>query len=94
MLYIREDIPSKSLAQIKSESHTENISTEINLRSKKWLISGSYKPKLSHIKNHLQEPGEGTEDYSSKYKHFIVLGHFNAEMSNTYVSDFCALYNL
>ena len=63
MLYIREDIPSKSLAQIKSESHTENISTEINLRSKKWLISGSYKPKLSHIKNHLQEPGELVKPY-------------------------------
>ena len=63
MLYIREDILSKSLAQIKSENDIENISTDINLRPKKWLISGSYKPKLSHIKNHLQESGEGIEDY-------------------------------
>ena len=41
MLYIREDILFKSLAQIKSENDIENISTEINLRSKKRLISGS-----------------------------------------------------
>ena len=41
MLYIREDILFKSLAQIKLENDIENISTEINLRSKKWLISGS-----------------------------------------------------
>ena len=53
MLYIREDIPSKSLTEIKLDNEIENIFIEINLRSKNWLISGSYNPKLSHIKNHL-----------------------------------------
>ena len=53
MLYIREDIPSKSLTEIKLDNEIENIFIEINLRSKKWLISGSYNPKMSNIKNHL-----------------------------------------
>ena len=35
-------------------SEIENIFVEINLRSKKWLICGTYNPKTSHIKNHLQ----------------------------------------
>ena len=59
-----------------------------------YLISGSYNPKLSHIKNHLQEIGKGLQYYSSKYNNFIVLGDFNTEMSNPHTSEFCALYNL
>ena len=66
MLYIRQDIPSKSLTEIKHDNEVENIFIEINLRLKKWLISGSYNPKLSRIKNHLQEIGEGLQYYSSK----------------------------
>ena len=94
MLYIREDIPSKSLTEIKYDNEIENIFIEINLRSKKWLISGSYNLKLSHIKNHLQEISKDLQYYSSRYENFIVLGDFNAEMSNTHMSEFCAFYNL
>ena len=93
MLYIREDIPSKSLTEIKLDNEIENIFIEINLRSKKWLISGSYNPKLSHIKNHLQEIGKGLDYYSSKYKNLIVLGDFNEEMWNPHMSEFCAFYD-
>ena len=55
----------------------KTLFTEINLRSKKWQISGSYNPKLNHIKNHLQGIGKGLEYYSSKYENFIVFGDFN-----------------
>ena len=67
---------------------------KINRLKKKWLVSGSYNPKLSYIKNHLQEIGKGLEYYSWKYENFIVLGDFNSEMSNPHMSEFCALYNL
>ena len=93
MLYIREDVPSKSLTEIKLDNEIKNIFIEIILRSKKWLVSGSYNPKLSHIKNHLQEIGKGLDYYSSKYENFVVLGEFNAQMSSPHMSEFCALYN-
>ena len=32
--------------------------------------------------------------YSSKYENFIVIGDFNAEMTNSYLEEFCASYNL
>ena len=32
--------------------------------------------------------------YSSKYENFIVIGDFNAEMTNGYLEAFCASYNL
>ena len=30
---------------------------------------------------------------SSKYENFIVLGGFNAEMTKTYMEEFCSVYN-
>ena len=54
MLYIREDIPSKQLSNNDKDSEIENIFVEINLRSKKWLICGTYNPKTSLIKKHLE----------------------------------------
>ena len=49
---------------------------------------------MSHIKNHLQEIGKGLQYYKSRYETFIVLGDLNTEMSNSNMSEFCALYNL
>ena len=48
---------------------------------------------MSHIKNNLQEIRKGLDYNSSKYQNFIVLGDFNAEMSNPHMSQLCALYN-
>ena len=53
MLYVRQDIPSKLLSNSDQDSEIENVFVEINLRSKKWLISGTHNPKTSHIKNYL-----------------------------------------
>ena len=52
MLSIRKDIHSKLLPNVKPSGNIENIFVEINLRSKKWLISGSYNPNVGLIQNH------------------------------------------
>ena len=52
MLFIREGIPSKLLSADTSFG-IENPLVEINLRSKKWLISGSNNPHLNSIQNNL-----------------------------------------
>ena len=52
MLFIREGIPSK-LLNADTSFGIENLLAEINPRSKKWLISGSYNPHLNSIQNHL-----------------------------------------
>ena len=52
MLFISEDIPSK-LLNADTTIGIENLLVGINLRSKKWLMSGSYNPHLNSIQNHL-----------------------------------------
>ena len=94
MLLVREEIPSKLLSQYKPNNSVENIFIEINLRSKKWLLSCSDNPNLTLLNNHIQNISRGLDFYSSKYDHFIVLGDFNAETSNAIISEFCATYNL
>ena len=94
LLFVRQEIPSKLLSQYKSNSSVENIFIEINLRSKKWLLSCSYNPNLTLLNNHIQNISRSLDFYSSKYDNFIVLWDFNAETSNTTISEFCATYNL
>ena len=64
-----------------------------NKLKKNWLVSGSYNPKLSYIKNYLEEIRKWLEYYSSKYENFIVLSDFAAKMSNPHMSEFYELYN-
>ena len=49
MLYIREDIPSKSLSETKLDNEIENIFIEIDLRLKKkmanfWFLQPNIEP--------------------------------------------------
>ena len=38
--------------------------------------------------------GRGIGFYSSKYDNFVVLGDLNTEVSNSFMEQFCASYNL
>ena len=94
MLYVREDIPSKLLSNNDQDSKIENIFVEINIRSKKWLICGTYNPKTSHIKNYFQIVSQRFNQYFSKYDNIIALEDFNAEMSNNHLHKFGAIFSL
>ena len=47
MLFVREEIPSKLLIQYEPNRSVENIFIEINLWSKKWLLSCSHNNNLT-----------------------------------------------
>ena len=68
----------------------ENPFIEINLRSKKWLLSCSYNPKAHLIADHLHCIDRVIDFYSSKYDNFAVLGDLNTEVSNSFMGQFCA----
>ena len=94
ILFVREDIPAKVLNEHLTECDIEHFFVEINLRSKKWLISCSYNPNVNSIQKHLSQISRGIDFYSTKYENFIFLGDFNAEITNSYVEDFCGAYGL
>ena len=51
-------------------------------------------PKTILIADHLHCIGRGTDFYSSKYDNFVILGDLNTQVSNSFMEQFCASYNL
>ena len=70
MLFVREDIPSKLITIINPSGNVENTFHEINLRSKSWLISGSYNPNVGHIQNYSVNLSKNRDFYSPKCENF------------------------
>ena len=82
------------MKEYTTEKPIEIFFVEINLRSRKWLLSCSYNRKTNLIADHLHCIGRGIDFFSSKYDNFIVLGDLNTEVSNSFMEQFCASYNL
>ena len=93
MIYIREDIPSR-LIERKVRNNVEYFFVEINLRKKKWLLFCSYNPHKNYISNYVDVLRRELNIHSSSYENFLLLGDFNAEMTDSSLKEFCNLYSL
>ena len=83
LLYIREDIPCKELRFHSLPQNIEGIFVEINLRKTKWLLFATQCD--SYFFNHVSQC---LDTYSSTYDKFVLIGDFNAEVSETSFKDF------
>ena len=61
LLYIRQDIPSKLLINLKISENLEGVFVELNFRRKKWLVCCSYNPQKSNITKHLGAIGKNLD---------------------------------
>ena len=94
ILYIRQDIPSKLLINLKISENLEGVFVELNFRRKKWLVCCSYNPQKSNITKHLDAIGKNLDLYSSRWENYLLSGDFNAEPSENAVIEFCKVYRL
>ena len=84
-----------SLLSRHSFLHDTEISfTELNLRKKKWLICCCYNPPKNLINYHLQELAKGIQMYSNNYDDILLMGNFNADISETSFPYFCEHYEV
>ena len=49
ILYIRQDIPSKLLINLKISENLEEVFVKLNFCRKKWLVRCSFNPQISNI---------------------------------------------
>ena len=54
----------------------------------------SFNPNVGLIQNYTANLSKYLDFYSSKYENFIVIDDLNAEMTDSYLEEFCASYNL
>ena len=72
----------------------EILLIELNLRKKKWLICCCYNPHKNLISYHLQDLAKGIQISTNNYGDILLMGNFNAEVSETSFSSFCELYEV
>ena len=97
LVYIRNDIPSKLLSTHKFSNIIESLCIEINLKNKKWFLCGAYNPHVHKAEYFFNTLSLCIEHYLMKYDNMLIIGDFNAEVTNLHVKKFLlnfALENL
>ena len=88
LIYISKDIASKQLYKHLFSDDIEGIFIEINLRKCKWLIFGTYHPPSQSDAYYFENISCDLDIYTKFYDKFLLIGDFNAEDSETCLSDF------
>ena len=92
-IYAREDIPSRELKIHNTPEDIESIFSIFCLIKTKWLFCGCYHPPSQSDQYVFENIGKALNKYSRNYDKFILLCDFNAEKSETSLSQFLFEYN-
>ena len=91
-MFARENLIISLLLRNSFPYDIQILLIELNLRKKNWLICSCYNPHKNLINCHLQKLAKGIQIYSNNYDDILLMGYFNAEVTNISFSSFCKLY--
>ena len=91
---INESIACRTLANESQLSNSEIITLELNLRRRKWLLFGLYKPPSQNEDVFLNSLSNALEKYLQKYENIILIGDFNMTPKNKNLQKFLNSFNL
>ena len=94
LVYFRNNITVKLLKLENLPSDIEAMFIEINIKSKKLLLCCTYNPNKSLTENHLRQLQKELETSSERYEDFLIMGDFNADVSDPSMTSFCTLFKL
>ena len=83
-----EDIPSRELKSTILQRILKVFFTEINLIKTKWLFCGCYHPPSQSDQYLFENIGKTLDKYSKHYDKFMLVGDFNSEKTEPYLSQF------
>ena len=87
-LYVKDSIVSKQLNSHKENIDIDEIYLEINIRKRKWLIIGTYKPPSQNDALLLENLSNNLSTYLKDYGNILLLGDFNLTPENTNLQHF------
>ena len=91
---ISEKISSKRVKNVTFDESLEEFFIDINLRSKKWLLGCSYNLYRDNITPHLRNISTTLDKLFTDCENVILLGDFNIEVEEKYLSNFMSVHNL
>lgn len=94
LLYINENIPFKVLRKYTLPDDIEVLVVEINLRKRKWLLIGAYKPPLQKNYYFLTQIANVLISHLNYHENIIIMGDLNMEISDTDFDNFISTYDL
>ena len=77
LVYVKGSIPARVLTSFSTPADTQIIVFEINLRKKKWLFVGIYKPPLLNGQYFLDNLSDLPDFYPNHYDNKVIIGDFN-----------------
>ena len=92
-IYVKENIASKQL-NLHLDKETEAIYLEINIRSRKWLIVGLYKPPSQNNSLFLENMSKNLSRYLDSYENITLLGDFNMNLEDKNLQHFTDTFSL
>ena len=92
-IYVRENIASKQL-NLHLDKETEAIYLEINIRLRKWLIVGLYKPPSQNNSLFLENMLKNLSRYLDSYENITLLGDFNMTPEDKNLEHFTDTFSL
>ena len=87
MIYIRHDIPSSVLLKHVFPSDIEGLYIELNFRKCKWLLLGTYTSPSQSDQLYFNNLDKSPDTYSN-YGKILLVGDFNAQTTDHYLSSF------
>ena len=94
LVYIRDDIRSRIIECENLPSSFEGLVIELSFNLKKWLLICSYNPHRNNIKEHIRVLSCCLDQNIQKYENIILMGDYNAEITNASMQEFCESYFL
>ena len=83
LIYVRDDISCKEVKPENLPADIECVSTEINLRNKKWLLMDAYNPHQENISYFLTHVSKALDKLLANNENFLLIGDFNASVSES-----------
>ena len=92
-IYVKENIASKQL-NLHLDKETEAIYLEINIRSRKWLIVGLYKPPSQNNSLFLENMSKNLSRYLDSYENITLSGDFNMTPEDKNLQHFTDTFSI
>ena len=93
-LIIKNNFLTSRLDKYCFPNEIEIFCIELNFWKKKWHFFCCYNPHKHLLKYHLFQMESVINFYSNMYETLIILGDFNAEISDLNMESFCTINNL
>ena len=92
-IYVKEAIAAKQL-NLHLDIDNEAIFIEINIRSRKWLIVGLYKPPIQNNSLILESMSKDISQYLDSYENIMLFGDFSMTPEDKNLQNFTDTFSL